>query len=352
MRRFLLALLLCGTLHAQTAVFGRRGPAGPPPKLTVGPTSTVAPSLPASVTIDGAGGAYTLTFALPAGQPGEDGPPGNPGLNGTNGQPGAAATISVGSVNTGAAAVTNSGTPSAAVLNFTLPQGVAGTNGVNGANAASPTFTATATPLTASSTPTVGLVGSYPNLALSFGIPAGQAGTSGTNAPSPVFSVTATGLAAGATPTVGLSGTYPAQALAFGIPAGAQGIQGNPGTQGAPGVLLYGASGALTNMKCWIGPVTSTATGNFSVSIATAGITTLKYVNPSVGVASATAAGAYNAYILNSSTATTINGIVTQPHDGERAWRAGPATGECRADGVSDGLRDLGVPLCHRRSCT
>jgi len=64
------------------------------------------------------------------------------GADGTNGQDGAdgqAATISVGSVSTGAAgtsaSVVNSGTSSAAVLDFTIPKGDKGDTGNNGTNA-------------------------------------------------------------------------------------------------------------------------------------------------------------------------------------------------------------------------
>ena len=55
---------------------------------------------------------------------------------GATGPAGAAATVTIGTVNTGLAgtqaSVTNSGTGSAAVLNFTIPQGAAGTNGTGG----------------------------------------------------------------------------------------------------------------------------------------------------------------------------------------------------------------------------
>ena len=58
------------------------------------------------------------------------------GSAGATGPAGAAATVSVGMVATGAAgtqaSVTNVGTGSAAVLNFTIPQGAAGTNGTGG----------------------------------------------------------------------------------------------------------------------------------------------------------------------------------------------------------------------------
>jgi len=58
------------------------------------------------------------------------------GVAGPTGPAGAAATVSVGTVTTGAAgtqaSVTNSGTASAAVLNFAIPQGAPGANGSGG----------------------------------------------------------------------------------------------------------------------------------------------------------------------------------------------------------------------------
>ena len=72
----------------------------------------------------------------PAGTNGEQGLKGDTGLTGpagTNGTNGSAATVAVGTVTTGAAGssaiVTNAGTTSAAILNFTIPQGAAGTGG-------------------------------------------------------------------------------------------------------------------------------------------------------------------------------------------------------------------------------
>lgn len=56
---------------------------------------------------------------------------------GPAGPAGSAATVTVGSVTTGEAgteaSVTNSGTESAAVLDFVIPKGAAGTNGADGA---------------------------------------------------------------------------------------------------------------------------------------------------------------------------------------------------------------------------
>ena len=61
---------------------------------------------------------------------------GPPGPQGQQGEPGAAATVTVGTVTTGEpgtdAIVTNSGTESAAVLNFTIPRGATGAAGAPG----------------------------------------------------------------------------------------------------------------------------------------------------------------------------------------------------------------------------
>ncbi len=62
----------------------------------------------------------------------------NPGLLGPAGDDGAAATIAVGTVTTGAAGssatVTNSGTSSAAVFDFSIPVGATGATGAAGTN--------------------------------------------------------------------------------------------------------------------------------------------------------------------------------------------------------------------------
>ena len=78
--------------------------------------------------ISGAAGLSGLTAMRgPAGADGKD------GKNGADGAPGAAATVIVGTVTTGApgtaAQVTNSGTESAAVLDFVIPRGAAGQAG-------------------------------------------------------------------------------------------------------------------------------------------------------------------------------------------------------------------------------
>ena len=67
---------------------------------------------------------------------GADGSDGNDGAPGPKGDPGLAATVNVGTTTTGApgsdAEVTNTGTPSAAVFNFTIPRGDKGDKGEPG----------------------------------------------------------------------------------------------------------------------------------------------------------------------------------------------------------------------------
>ena len=144
------------------------------------------------------------------GPKGDTGATGAAGATGATGAPGSAATVAIGTVTTGAAGsnatVTNTGTSSAAVFNFSIPQGPTGATGVTGAQGpAGPT----------------GATGAQ-----------GPAGN-GSNATIAVHSVTA--LAAGATPTVSNSGTATNALLDFGIPAGATGAQGTTGASGSPG---------------------------------------------------------------------------------------------------------------------
>ncbi len=135
-------------LLAQAGVPGTPGAAGPqgPPGApgTVGVTYrgnwvTTTAYLANDVVVFG-GGTYLATTSSLASEP--DVSPtqwavlAQNGVAGATGPAGAAATVSVGTVTTGVAgsqaSVTNSGTASAAVLNFTIPQGAAGTGGGTG----------------------------------------------------------------------------------------------------------------------------------------------------------------------------------------------------------------------------
>jgi hypothetical protein len=131
--------------------------------ITLGTVSTGNPGTSVSITNTGTATAPLFNFTIPRGDVGPQGlkgdtgltgskgdtgdtgpagiqgPQGEPGAtgaagtNGTNGTNGLAATISVGTVTTGAAGstaiITNAGTSSAAVLNFTIPRGADGTGG-------------------------------------------------------------------------------------------------------------------------------------------------------------------------------------------------------------------------------
>jgi hypothetical protein len=186
-----------------------RGPAGP-----AGPQGVAGAA--GSPGAAGAQGPQGNTG--PAGSAGAQGPSGPAGTNGTNGTNGTAATITVGSVTTGAAgtsaSVVNAGTSSAATLNFTIPRGDAGAAGAAGA---------------------AGPQG-----------PAGSAGAAGAAATVSVGSVS-TG-AAGSSATVTNVGTTSAAVLNFSIPqgaAGAAGAAGSTGPAGSSGVISVTAP--LTN---------------------------------------------------------------------------------------------------------
>ena len=98
------------------------------PTITTGLAGTDA-----SVTNSGTSSAAVFDFVIPRGDAGTN------GTNGTNGEDGAAATIAVGTttpgpVGTTTASVINSGTSSAAVFDFVIPRGEQGTPGTNGTN--------------------------------------------------------------------------------------------------------------------------------------------------------------------------------------------------------------------------
>lgn len=84
-----------------------------------------------------------------------------------SGQPGPANSLSIGSVTSGPAAVTITGTPPNQVLNFALPPGADGTI---------PTFSiGTISTLAPGSAATVTITGTAPNYVLNFGLPAANA---------------------------------------------------------------------------------------------------------------------------------------------------------------------------------
>jgi len=112
-------------------VDGVLGGPGPSNVLSVGSVSAGNAGTTPVVTITGTSPSQTINFVIPKGDTGSAGPTGSTGPKGD-----AAATISVGTTLTGnagtSAAVTNSGTSSAVVLNFTIPKGADGAAGATG----------------------------------------------------------------------------------------------------------------------------------------------------------------------------------------------------------------------------
>lgn len=145
---------------------GEQGPAGIAASITVGTVTTGEPGTQASVTNSGTTSAAVFNFFIPKGDTGaqgpegpqgpvgeqgpkgdtgdigpqgpagEQGPKGDTGADGPRGPAGAAATVTIGTVTTGEAGtqatVTNTGTTSAAIFNFTIPKGDTGAQGPTG----------------------------------------------------------------------------------------------------------------------------------------------------------------------------------------------------------------------------
>lgn len=119
---------------------GDTGDAGAAATVTVGTTTTGEAGSQASVTNSGTTSAAILDFTIPKGEKGDAGAAGakgDTGATGEAGKDGAAATIAVGKTTTGDAgtdaSVTNSGTSSAATFDFTIPKGEKGDKGDTGA---------------------------------------------------------------------------------------------------------------------------------------------------------------------------------------------------------------------------
>ena len=111
-------------IQGQKGDKGDTGNTGTAATIAAGTTTTLAPGSSATVTNSGTSSAAVFNFGIPE------------GLKGDKGDDGAAATISTGTTTTGAAgtdaSVTNSGTSSAAVFDFTIPRGDTGETGPAG----------------------------------------------------------------------------------------------------------------------------------------------------------------------------------------------------------------------------
>ena len=150
----------------------------------------------------------------PQGIQGIQGPQGIQGIQGPKGADGAAATISVGTTTTGNpgtnASVTNSGTSSAAVFNFTIPRGNKGDKGDKGDTGST-----------------------------------GAAGAAAT-----IAAGSTTTLPAGSSATVTNSGTSSAAVFNFGIPKGDKGDKGDPGA----GLVITGTVATYADLPSNLGP--------------------------------------------------------------------------------------------------
>lgn len=115
---FVSDIALAVDIRGPQGITGNDGNTGPANALSIG---TVTSGATADATITGTSPTQTLNLVLPKG---------DQGLPGTNGVDGSAATITVGTVTTGApgssATVTNVGTTSAAVFDFSIPRGADG----------------------------------------------------------------------------------------------------------------------------------------------------------------------------------------------------------------------------------
>lgn len=147
------------------------------------------------------------------------------GHKGSQGEDGESATIAVGTTSTlpagSSATVVNSGTSSAAVLDFGIPKGDTGADGQDGADGFSPIANVTKVGDTATITIT------DENGTTTASVTDGTDGTSAT-----VAAGTTTTLPAGSSATVTNSGTSSAAVFDFGIPKGDTGAAGQDGADG------------------------------------------------------------------------------------------------------------------------
>lgn len=237
---------------------GTNGGNGAAATISVGTTSTLPSGSSATVGNSGSSSNAIFDFGIPQGIPGTNGTNGTNGNNGTNGT---SATITVGSTTTlapgNSAVVVNSGTPNAAILNFGIPEGLPGTNGTNGTNGSNGTngnaasiSVGSTTTLSPGTGATVTNSGSSSAAIFNFGIPQGLAGTNGTNgtngAAATITAGSTTTLAAGSPATVNNSGSSAAAIFNFGIPAGINGIPTSisafGSTPNANGMTLVGSN--------------------------------------------------------------------------------------------------------------
>jgi len=203
---------------------GSQGDPGQDSTIAVGTTTTLPAGSSATVTDSGTPSAAILNFGIPKGDKGD------------TGNPGSAATIAVGSTTTlapgSSATVTNSGTSSAAVFDFGIPEGDKGDTGDPGADGFSPIANVTKTGDTATITIT------DENGTTTATVTDGAAGSAAT-----ITAGTTTTLPAGSSATVTNSGTSSAAVFDFGIPKGDTGAAGQDGADGFSPIATVSKAG-------------------------------------------------------------------------------------------------------------
>lgn len=187
-------------------------------RIKIGETTTVEPGTPAKVTNSGTDTAPVLDFTIPEGEKGD------------------AATIQVGKVTAsdpgGEPKVTNSGTENAAVFDFVLPRGQTGPTGQ--AATIEVASTVTGEPGTQASVENVGTTGAAK---LKFTIPRGNTGQNGVTPTLAAGDVET--LEPGQPATASVTGEGPAYQINLGIPQGKTGETGAQGVQGEIGPRGY-----------------------------------------------------------------------------------------------------------------
>lgn len=188
--------------------------------IEIGETTTGEPGTPANVTNSGTNTAPVLNFTIPEGKKGD------------------AATIQVGTVTASDPGsepqVKNSGTENAAVFDFVLPRGQTGPTGP--AATIEVENTVTGEPGTQASVENVGTTGAAK---LRFTIPRGNTGQNG------VIPTLAAGnvetLEPGQPATASVTGEGPEYQINLGIPRGQTGAQGTPGQDGQTPTISVGS---------------------------------------------------------------------------------------------------------------
>lgn len=189
--------------------------------IAAGTTTTLSPGSSATVTNSGTSSAAVFDFGIP------------------QGQPGTAATVAAGTTTTlpagSSASVTNSGTSSAAVFDFSIPQGVDGADGADGADGFSPIATVTKSGDTA----TISITDEN-------GTTTATVSDGAQGSPGPANTLSIGTVQSGATADATITGTSPSQTLNLTLP------QGSPGSAatiavGTTSTLPSGSSATVTN---------------------------------------------------------------------------------------------------------